>query len=223
MTAWREWYRVRPDAVTVWRHPEVRRRLDWYYMVMKGRRLPKFILARRYKIPGLSYRDLASLGTGELFRLHQEAAQGFRSIIRRYRRDSEEAENIPTDGETSFLDVKIELAKRMASPCILCERRCGVDRRRRIGACRLDYKTYVHSAFLHLGEEAPLVPSGTIFYGGCNFTCVYCQNHDISQEHPRSAQPVSPRQLALIQDELYRRGARNINHVGGDPTPVSTR
>ena len=88
-----------------------------------------------------------------------------------------------------------------------------------MGACRLSWDIYVHSAFLHLGEEAPLVPSGTIFYGGCNFTCVYCQNFDVSQTQPRQGVRVTPRRLAAIQDALAGRGARNINHVGGDPTP----
>ena len=77
----------------------------------------------------------------------------------------------------------------------------------------------VHSWFLHVGEEAPLVPSGTIFYGGCNFRCVYCQNYDISQTNPRGGIKVSPKQLATIQKELRLKGARNINHGGGYPTP----
>ena len=89
----------------------------------------------------------------------------------------------------------------------------------RRGACRLDWDVYVHTAFLHMGEESPLVPSGTIFYGGCNFTCVFCQNYDVSQTAARSGFKATPKSLALLQDLLAARGARNINHVGGDPTP----
>lgn len=94
-----------------------------------------------------------------------------------------------------------------------------IDRSKRIGACRLDDKVYVHSWFHHLGEEAPLVPSGTIFYGGCNFSCVYCQNYDISQVMPRYGEATDARRLAWIQHMLRIHGARNINHVGGEPTP----
>lgn len=83
----------------------------------------------------------------------------------------------------------------------------------------VDHKAYVHSAFLHLGEEAPLVPSGTIFYGGCPFKCVFCQNWDISQERPTEAPALGPEELARVQERLRREGARNVNHVGGDPIP----
>jgi putative pyruvate formate lyase activating enzyme len=31
-----------------------------------------------------------------------------------------------------------------------------------------------------MGEEAPLIPSHTIFFTGCPFNCVYCQNWDIN-------------------------------------------
>jgi len=38
----------------------------------------------------------------------------------------------------------------------------------------------------HFGEEPPLVGApeqgaGTIFFGGCDLRCVFCQNHQISQ------------------------------------------
>ncbi|MEM3980919.1 MAG: radical SAM protein, partial [Ignisphaera sp.] len=125
-------------------------------------------------------------------------------------------------GEASlnFIDLLTEIAHRMIRRCNFCERRCGVDRLSGgIGYCGLNSRSYVHSWFLHLGEEAPLVPSGTIFYGSCNFRCVFCQNWDISQENPYGGVETTPYHLALIQKELKKNGARNINHVGGDPTP----
>ena len=215
-----DWRLVRPDAVAVWRDPEVRRRLSWYYSVMKDVKPAKFLIARSIPVDAPKS-ELSRIGIEKLWRLHDEASRAFMEEWERVR----SAERVDVEryrrarAEVSFLDVKRELAWRLASPCMLCERRCMVDRRTRIGACRLDINTYVHAAFLHLGEEAPLVPSGTIFYGGCNFTCVYCQNYDISQVAPRSGKPVSEVELAFIQDMLARRGARNINHVGGDPAP----
>jgi putative pyruvate formate lyase activating enzyme len=101
---------------------------------------------------------------------------------------------------------------------MLCERLCGVDRTARRGACLLDHRTRVASFFHHLGEEAPLVPSGTVFFSGCNFRCVYCQNWDISQ-HPEAGVEATPQALAAIQIRLREEGARNINWVGGEPTP----
>ena len=217
---WGEWALVRPDALRVWGDPEVRRRLSWYLSVMTGRRPPKFKLARLVELPGFNRPgDLASAAETDLWRAHERAAREFRGLWRRVREGSEEHREM-AHPRVSLLHGKAELARRLASPCRLCERRCMTPRRGgRVGACRLAWDVYVHSAFLHLGEEAPLVPSGTIFYGGCNFTCVYCQNFDVSQTQPRQGVRVTPRRLAAIQDALAGRGARNINHVGGDPTP----
>jgi len=217
---WGSWVLVRPDALTVWRDPEVRRRLSWYLAVMTGRRPAKFMIAKRIPAPGLDGpEDLAGAGEGDLWRIHDRASREFQRVWREVREGSLSLGDLGRP-RVSLLDVKAELARRLASPCRLCERRCMVERARgRVGACRLAWEVYVHSAFLHLGEEAPLVPSGTIFYGGCNFTCVYCQNYDISQASPRSGVIVDARRLARIQEALASRGARNINHVGGEPTP----
>ena len=71
----------------------------------------------------------------------------------------------------------------------------------------------------HFGEEAPLVGrsgSGTIFFSGCNLSCVFCQNYDISQlDHGRE---VSPETLAKMMLSLQGQGCHNINFV--TPTHV---
>ncbi|MEB3764785.1 MAG: radical SAM protein [Desulfurococcales archaeon] len=215
------WEIIRPDAVIVWKDEEVRRRLSWYYSVMKGWKPAKFIIARSLQLDNYSSREeLSEAEEQDLWKHHEKTQEEFNKIWREIKEDDKPG-NLAYTGtvEPSFLDLKIELVKRLATPCRLCERRCLIDRTKRIGACRLKYETYVHSAFLHMGEEAPLVPSGTIFYGGCNFTCVFCQNYDISQVAPRLGKIVSPVELAYMQDILAKKGARNINHVGGDPTP----
>ena len=218
------WIHVRPDAIYVWRrHPDLEERLSWYVRVMRGEAPPKYRLARAWRMTGYdSLEELEEASEEELWRSHEREARAFRDWWRRLRDGEEEPpdrEELRSE-EPSLLDLKTVLAYRLASPCRLCERRCMAERAQgRRGACRLDLDTYVHSAFLHLGEEAPLVPSGTIFYGGCNFTCVFCQNWDVSQWHAREGTRVTPRMLAEIQDKLAARGARNINHVGGDPVP----
>jgi putative pyruvate formate lyase activating enzyme len=119
----------------------------------------------------------------------------------------------------SFLDVKIKLARSMLGSCNFCERRCGADRTAgKMGTCHVEATPRVSSAFLHFGEEGPLVPSGTIFFSGCNFTCVFCQNEDISTD-PTNGMLVTPQKLANMATSLAMDGARNINYVGGDPTP----
>ena len=116
-------------------------------------------------------------------------------------------------GETSLLDVKIEIANRIFSHCQFCERRCGVNRPKEVGSCNVR-EPRVESEFPHIGEEPVLVPSHTIFFSGCNFHCVHCQNWSISQIITGTF--ISPRKLAKI---IEVRALRNMNFVGGDPTP----
>ncbi|WP_236943437.1 radical SAM protein [Ignicoccus islandicus] len=205
---------LRPDAISVWKDPEVNRRLKWYKSVMLNKRQAKFLIAR--SIPsGYTFKELTKLTEEELWRLHSSLKKEF-SYKWEEARKGEWFKTV----EGNFLDLKAVLVRKLVSPkCRLCERRCNVDRSKRIGACFVDDKVYVHSAFLHLGEEAPLVPSGTIFYGGCPFKCVFCQNWDVSQANARNGQITYAKELARIQEGLRLEGARNVNHVGGDPIP----
>ena len=115
---------------------------------------------------------------------------------------------------------RIEALEERLSPCILCPHRCGVDRLAgETGKCGCGPEAVIASSGPHFGEERPLVGkggSGTIFFSYCNLSCVFCQNHDISQYGVGSA--VSPRQLAAIMIDLQQRGCHNINFV--TPTHV---
>ena len=71
----------------------------------------------------------------------------------------------------------------------------------------------------HFGEEDCLVGragSGTIFFSGCNLSCVFCQNYDISQQSAGRA--VSSQELARMMLALQDCGCHNINFV--TPTHV---
>ena len=116
----------------------------------------------------------------------------------------------------SLLDLKIELASRIFQECCFCERRCGVNRKKESGNCRVK-QSCVASEFLHLGEESVLVPSYTVFFSGCTFHCVFCQNWDISQQNCGTY--IEPLTLVNMIDRRLSQGARNVNWVGGDPTP----
>ncbi|UXD21205.1 pyruvate formate lyase-activating protein [Ignicoccus pacificus DSM 13166] len=207
-----EWFFIRPDAVEVWKDPEVNKRLSWYRDVMLNKKQAKFMIAKSLDS---GYDDLRDLSEEELWRLHSSLSKEFQE---RWEETKAGKWFQPVKG--NYLDVKAELARRLLGPpCRLCERRCPINRKERPGACFVDSNAYVHSAFLHMGEEAPLVPSGTIFYGGCPFKCVFCQNWDISQSNAMKGKRVDPIELAEIQRTLRERGARNVNHVGGDPIP----
>jgi putative pyruvate formate lyase activating enzyme len=117
-------------------------------------------------------------------------------------------------GLTSLLKVKAEIAHRMLHHCEFCERRCGVERPAEAGDCGVK-EAKISSEFGHIGEESVLVPSHTIFFEGCNFHCIYCQNWDISQVKG-SGKWIPPQKLAKI---IEHRNLRNMNFVGGDPIP----
>jgi putative pyruvate formate lyase activating enzyme len=112
----------------------------------------------------------------------------------------------------------LALEARLAE-CDICPRRCGANRLRgKVGSCHSKALPIVASVCAHHGEEPVLSGtrgSGTIFFGNCNLRCVYCQNHQISQDpesqkqHEVSTSVLAERMLYL-QDELK---CHNINLV----------
>lgn len=80
----------------------------------------------------------------------------------------------------------------------------------------------VAKACLHQWEE-PCISgtrgSGTVFFSGCNLSCVFCQNSAISQEC--YGKEVTADRLADIYLELQDKGAHNINLV--NPTHFTAR
>ncbi|MEM0361392.1 MAG: radical SAM protein [Sulfolobales archaeon] len=209
---------LRPDAIGVW-SGRVLERLKWYHDVMVGKKPAKFLICKKV---GLDDVSLDGYTFDELLNLHKELAGRFNKLFNDIKDEKLALEEFKKleNPKTTYLDVKVELIKNVVRSCYLCEWHCGVNRYTSRGVmCRLGLETYVSSYFLHIGEEAPLIPSGTIFYGSCNFRCVFCQNYEISQLRPYDGIKVSPRELALIQKHLYNEGAININHVGGEPTP----
>lgn len=102
--------------------------------------------------------------------------------------------------------------------CECCPRKCGVDRRAgQIGFCRIGAAAQIAHAGLHFGEEPPISGvrgSGTIFFAGCNLRCVFCQNHQISQEfQPSQMKTLTADELADEMLRLAEAGAHNINLV----------
>ena len=103
----------------------------------------------------------------------------------------------------------------LLNECTLCNRNCKVDRNHnQCGFCKASEKVKVARAALHFWEEPPISKdngSGTVFFSYCNFNCVFCQNHDISQES--AGAEISINRLAEIFLELQDKGANNINLV----------
>ena len=122
--------------------------------------------------------------------------------------------------KTGELSVRADEIYQKLACCDLCPRKCLVNRiKGEVGSCGVGELAWVSSYGPHHGEEAPLsgqYGSGTIFFSGCNLSCVYCQNAEISQ--CLSGRPVSSLELATIMLELEAMGCHNINLVS--PTHV---
>jgi len=175
--------------------------LHRYFSILEGSALPMFMLARSVPVE-----VELSAPTERLWEEHDEAL----SRVIEEGREGERAEG------ASLLDLKCELARRMLGACEFCERRCRVNRHGHAGWCGVGETSYVSSEFLHMGEEWELVPSHTIFFCGCTFECVYCQNWEISQ-YPEAGVPLSPSKLAERIRTRYAQGSKNVNFV--TPTP----
>jgi putative pyruvate formate lyase activating enzyme len=213
-------WRTRPDPYSVWKIPEVNARLNRYYHLMNDEKIARYLLAKAQSVDIELSADLP-----DLWQEHDRLTREFHQIITEYDEGSQVAV-IPKSVEPSYLDLKIQIADEILKQCCFCERRCEIDRsNNKLGVCKVGKNAVVSSAFLHTGEETVLVPSGTIFFSGCTFKCVFCQNSSISQRwlNPknnkiRDGVERTPQQIAGIAGGLTREGARNINWVGGDPT-----
>jgi putative pyruvate formate lyase activating enzyme len=184
------------------------RALARYYRILEDEEEPRYLMSKKVRLDAR-----LEAGTKDLWASH-DALLSMSGTSR---------------GGNSLLDLKVELARRMLQECTLCERKCRVNRSRgEKGRCGvLDAR--VSADFLHMGEEPDLVPSYTVFFTGCTFGCVYCQNWDISTR-PDSGTMIAPGELARKieaksgggreRHALYGIGqrARNVNWVGGDPT-----
>ena len=74
------------------------------------------------------------------------------------------------------------------------------------------------SAIVHFGEEPPITGhsgSGTVFLSGCNASCIFCQNYQISRMSVGRA--ITPESLSDEFLKLQDKGCENINWV--TPTP----
>lgn len=98
--------------------------------------------------------------------------------------------------------------------CTMCPHECNIDRAKTVGRCKAKANPTVALVSMHQFEEPCIstgLGSGTVFFSGCNLSCVYCQNSDISQE--LKGKEISVRRLAEIFLEEQERGAANINLV----------
>ncbi|MHA1881799.1 MAG: radical SAM protein [Candidatus Thorarchaeota archaeon] len=206
------WRVLRPDSSRVWKDQETLKRLSRYRGIIDSKYWAKYLLADDI---GCTISLESTLE--ELWTVHSDLNDEFADYVTKVDQGKDRIKRDPQ--LSSLLDLKNEIAQRILQDCHFCERRCGINRLQdETGWCKLGASSRVSSAFLHTGEEAPLVPSGTIFFSSCCLACVFCQNADISTQ-PDSGQIISEQELAAVAEELRKDGAININYVGGDPVP----
>jgi putative pyruvate formate lyase activating enzyme len=117
------------------------------------------------------------------------------------------------------LERRVERLENRLAECDICPRGCRAKRLDgKVGSCNSGFFPIVSSFGAHHGEEPVLSGgrgSGAIFFGNCNMRCVYCQNHQISQDYiVQKKNEVDIHTLAermlYLQNELH---CHNINLV----------
>jgi len=207
------WAIWRPDANAVLRDKKARASLARYFDVMEDDKPAKFLIAK--KLPA-NFDKGASLV--KLWKIHDQLTEEFYRLEKEIDSRQKRLEELGTP-EKSYLDLKIEIANHILEGCHFCTRRCGFNRLKgELGYCKCGTQITVSTIFEHMGEEPELVPSGTIFTLGCTLRCLHCQNWTISQWYEKG-DIFSPKQLARSVEHLRKGGCRNVNLVGGEPTP----
>lgn len=183
--------------------------LPRYFAIRKKEKLPYFKLVQKVSC---NKED----ETEAMWAEHEKAMKKFDELKKLPKAKAIGLKN----ADYSLLDLKTDLAYRMLESCTFCERRCKVNRAKgEKGWCRVGPDSHVSSMFEHMGEEHFLIPSGTVFFSGCTWSCVYCQNANISQ-FPERGMVMDGKQIAAWLDFRAETGRIiNANFVGGDPTP----
>ena len=99
--------------------------------------------------------------------------------------------------------------------CEVCPHNCKVNRlEERLGRCKCGSKVKIALASVHHFEE-PCISgtngSGTVFFSGCNLSCKFCQNYEISQLG--KGVEITIEELADIFLKQQNKGVHNINLV----------
>ncbi|UCG44986.1 MAG: radical SAM protein [Candidatus Bathyarchaeota archaeon] len=184
-----------------------------YFDVMQDDKPAKFTIAKKLAADFNGHNSMT-----ELWTLHEKLTREFHLLQKKIDTRGKQLTQLRTPTQ-SYLDLKIEIANRILANCHLCTHRCGVNRLGgELGYCKCGIQITVSTMFQHMGEEPELVPSGTIFTLGCTLQCRHCQNWSISQWFEKG-EIFTPELLAEGVRHLRNDGARNINLVGGDPTP----
>ena len=109
-------------------------------------------------------------------------------------------------------------AAQHLSACMLCEHRCGADRLHgERGPCKAGPRARVFRHRVEYGEEVEIIPSHLFYLSGCDLRCAFCIA-EANAFDPSVGTELTAEFLAEAIAQGRRRGARNIQWVGGEPT-----
>ncbi len=206
------WFINELNTNHIFSNPLVQKTFPRYLKILQNQTFARFLIAKQFEI------DPCILKIDEeenLWKKYTQIASEFREKVRSF----DIGVKVKEFNSPNYLDLKIKIASLLENPCRLCEKKCARNRSEgEVGYCLVSEIGSVASAFLHYGEEPVLVPSGTIFFNGCTFRCVFCQNWDIAQNKYLTNDNLV-QNLTITEKSLAKKGARNLNYVGGDPTP----
>ena len=207
-----ELFFLRSDALTALEDEMVRKVLPRYVGILKENLMPNFQILKR-----VEFEPRKNMSLEDMWDIHSSLMEEFYDL----RNKLDESKVMLEDTRQphfSLLDLKIHIAREIMHSCELCEWKCRVDRMKgELGVCRLGKDCLISSEFMHMGEESYFVPSHTIFFWSCNMGCVFCQNYLISARLEPGI-PITPELLARAIEKRRKRGSRNVNFVGGEPT-----
>ncbi len=208
------WYLYRPDALVALEDEGVKKALGRYVDIVSEKKLAKFLILKTIEVDFNEEED-----EEELWKYHDHMIKKFRDELERIDKQNVTIKELDFK-EKNLLKLKRFLAYKMLKSCEFCERRCKVDRlKKQKGFCNLDAISRLSSEFIHLGEEGCLVPSHTFFFIGCNFYCVFCQNWTISRQFEKGIAIDGKTIAEIATRRKLQEESRNINLVGGEPTP----
>ncbi|MEM3506204.1 MAG: radical SAM protein [Candidatus Bathyarchaeia archaeon] len=207
------WAIIRPDAISVLKDEKCKESLSRYFDVFQDKKYAKFMIAKKLPVDFKANNSL-----DELWKIHEEATKEYYELEDRIDRGELKFEDLKFQAK-SYLDLKIEISRKILESCHFCVRNDKPNRLKgELGFCKCGYDVKVSTYFEHMGEEPELVPSGTIFTLGCTLRCLHCQNWTISQWY-EVGEIYKPEELARVVERLRANGCRNANLVGGEPTP----
>ena len=206
-----EFFLLRPDVIKTLDDHKVKKILPRYVKVVRDRNIANFQLVKR-----IEFKKTKKLSTPDMWKIHTKLMNKFYEARDKVDKSKLKLKNLK---KPSLLDLKIQLTEEIMELCELCERKCHVNRLEgKRGVCKVGNECLISSEFMHMGEEPHVIPSHTIFFMGCTLHCQFCQNWTISQWYD-TGHPIKPKELALRIERKRKDGARNVNFVGGEPTP----